>query len=156
MQGFVGEDGEGARGLARGPPPLTAQPIQVVAALRSQIGAVASDQSDAVRVLDEADVVTRFVAADRDRLLRDTGGLLGEARRGGAASVPSEGVPARPALDEPDDDREHADDTEAGEEPADGRPAASALFDDHVRPFCGPLARLSDTDLALVLRRGRV
>src|SRR3970040_920448 len=136
MQGFVGEDGEGARGLARGPPPLEAQPVQVVAALRSQIGAVASDQSDAVRVLDEADVVTRFVAADPDRLLRDTRGLLGEARDCGGASVPGDGVPARTALDEPDDEREHADDTEAGEEPADGRPAASALFCSNARVFC--------------------
>ena len=65
VPGLVREDGNRSRSLARRRLVLVCEPVEVVAALRGQIGAVAADQRNAVCVLDEADVVPRLVATDR-------------------------------------------------------------------------------------------
>jgi hypothetical protein len=61
-------------------------------------------------VLDGADVVAGLVAPDPDRLLGDPRGLLREERHRLRSGLHLESVPAGAALDEPEDERERADD----------------------------------------------
>ena len=127
MPGLVRENGERASGLARGDLAFEREPVQVVAALRRQVGEVASDEGGAVSMLDDADVLPGLVALDRDGLSGDARGLAREARRRLGPRVVGEPVPARSPLDEPEDERERADHAETGEEPVHGRPPL-ALF----------------------------
>jgi hypothetical protein len=68
---LMGENGECACALARIDLALEREPVEVKAALRRQVGKVPSDGGNPVGVLDGADVVAGFVAADRDRFRRD-------------------------------------------------------------------------------------
>jgi len=157
VPGLVGENGEGAGGLARGDLALEREPVEVEAALGRQVGEVASDGGDVVCVLDGADVVAGFVAVDRDRSRRDPRSLVGEARRRLRARVRIERVPAGAALGEPEDECERTDDGEAGEEAAKGPPTAPP--DGRRRHSCfflGPLARCGDQRRDLVAGLARV
>src|SRR3990170_2603224 len=127
MPSLVGENGERAGGPTRGDLVVERQSIEIVTTLRGQVRAIASDGGDAVRVLDEPDVVARLVAADRDRLPCDAGCLVRETRSCFEARLPVERVPAGAAVDEPQDEHECAYYAQASEKAAYGRPERAAL-----------------------------
>ena len=80
---LVAEHGDRARrSRERLHPVLDRELVERVADRRRQVRLAAADLREAVRVLDEADVVAALVARDRGRMARDRARLAGEDRLG--------------------------------------------------------------------------
>src|SRR6187200_2297768 len=80
---LVPEDGERAGRLReRRRAVLDRELVERVADRRRQVGALAADEGEAVRVLDDADVLAARVTADLRRMACDERGLAGEGRLG--------------------------------------------------------------------------
>jgi len=127
-----------------------------MADLGCEIRAVAADESHPVRVLHEADVVARLVAADRHRLARDARRFLRETLDGGRPLLARDRVPPGTRLDEPHREPEDAEDREAGEEAPDGRPERPLPWERRsgrrALLVLSPLARVRDELVQLLVR----